>query len=89
MTKVSQYRPTLTPPPAQLPAGRKRLSPRWYHEADIPSGTTLLARDIRRQERAKRPLRRNPDLVAQMEHRGYMKWHWHFLPDDLPWSGPH
>ena len=70
---------------AKLPPGRKRLPPRWWEDPEMPSGTTLLAREECRRRRAAHPLKHKPDLVALKEARGYARWAWTYAPDALDW----
>lgn len=80
-------RPALRPARiAEYPVGRKRLSPRWWADPDLEPGITLLARDECRRRRAARPLKHNPDLMAQKEARSFASWAWTDDPDCLDWS---
>jgi hypothetical protein len=80
-------RPALRPAViAEYAPGRQRLSPRWWADADLEPGTTLLAREECRRRRAAKPPKRNPDIVAQKEARGYANWCWQFAPECLAWE---
>lgn len=71
---------------AQYPPGRVRLSPRWWSAPDLEPGTTLLAREECRRRRCAKPLKHNPDVIAQKEVRGYARWCWQFAPECLAWD---
>jgi hypothetical protein len=73
-------RPALRPVvEAELPPGRKALSPHWCRP-DMQSGTTLLARRLIRERRARLraagKLRRDPDEAAQQAQRSHLGWAW-------------
>ncbi len=58
-------------PMAQLPLGRKTILDGWWRRDadDIPPGTTLLARHLKREWRAKRGFKRQDERL-QHEWRG-------------------
>ncbi len=74
-------RPTLRRVP--IPTSGKRLPPRWWTKAELKAGTTLRAREECRQRRAARPPKRDPDVAAQREARGFALWAWANAPDCL------
>lgn len=76
----------LDPTMASLPSGRKTLDDHWYMR-DFPPGTTLLARELKRQLRARRGYK-NQDVRLQREARSYGRWLWHHeIWEELPEPG--
>lgn len=68
-------RPLLEPPMAALPPGRKTLPREWWR-GEIEPGTTLLARHLKRELRARRGYI-NQDERLQRRTRSYARWLWH------------
>lgn len=60
---------------AALPSGRKTLPSGWWLREFEP-GTTLLARDLKREFRQRRGLS-GQDERLQREARSYAQWAWH------------
>jgi hypothetical protein len=69
-------------PMAELPAGRRLLLRRWWDELDLGAGTTLLARRLHQDRRARLRLvgrlKHDPDVKAQNAERSHAHWCWEF-----------
>ena len=94
MQHEQRNRPALRPvTEAELPPGRKALSPRWC-KPDMAPGTTVLARRLLREHRtrlrAAGRMKKNPDRIAQREHRSWVNLKWQAMAKgydlDAPWS---
>jgi hypothetical protein len=76
-------RPALRPVrAAEYPDGRRTLPPRWWL-MEFEAGTTLLAREATRRRRSARPLKHDPDIVAQKSARAVALWAFVNEPDLL------